>query len=116
MAASYEDRYRDMLRSFGRGLEDDLSRATELTEEEASRLIGELLDFACRAQNSANIQLGRAGLRSLPREWLMRRMPPFEAELLTADPEWEGRRLWEVYQQLDPEYAEEFRRKLTLDD
>ena len=110
----YEARYRKVLSGFAPGLDADLSLVLTLETEQAGRVVRYLLGLACEAQNIANINLGRAALKALPRPWVIERIRECEPELLSKDPEWEGRRLYELYCDIDPDRAAEIKRLLSL--
>ena len=96
------DEVRERMNSLAAGLAEHPERATDLDPAAAAHLIRYLLSAACEAQNSLNIELGRAGLVALPREWLLARIEPHLEPLFAADDDWEYRRMVEVAHLLDP--------------
>lgn len=101
MTISYVFSYREGLNKLHPDLADNLHSLPTLEQSVASLAVKFLLSLACQASNSANIQLGRNGLASIPRNWLLSNIEREAQLLLDMDDEWEYRRLAEVYFELD---------------
>ena len=93
--------FRAKLDSFSEGLAEHPERVTELELATGAAVIAVLLEYACQAQNVVNIELGRAGLVALPREWLLARIEPALEPLFAVNDAWEYRRMLEVAELLD---------------
>ena len=66
------------------------------------------MEHACKAQNIANIQIGRHGLALIPRNWIIENIEVIADYILDLDDEWEFRRLLEVYEILDQKLYQRF--------
>lgn len=110
MTVSYVSAYRDGLNKLYPHLADNLHMLPSLEQPTGSLAIQFLLSLACQASNSANITLGRSGLKSIPRSWLLSNIEREAQLLLNMDDEWEFRRLAEVYFELDIDLAKELAR------
>ena len=97
----YVDSFRAALSSFAPGLAEHPERVTELEPAGGEAVIATLLEYACQAQNILNIELGRAGLVALPRDWLLARIEPALEPLFATDDDWEYGRMLEVAELLD---------------
>jgi len=75
--------------------------AMQNAEADLTAALGEYLELACQAQNTANIERGRRGILSLPRAWTVAHIEAAAEPLLQTNDEWEWRRLLEVYERLD---------------
>ena len=98
---SYVDAFRAGLDAYSEGLAEHPERVTELEPATGAAVIAELLEYACQLQNNLNIELGRAGLAALPREWLLARIEPALEPLFATDDDWEYGRMLEVAELLD---------------
>jgi hypothetical protein len=83
------------------GLSENLELMVDLSPVSAQEAVRYLLSLACEAQNARNISLGREYLAKIPRDWLVERIESWAEFLLTANDEWEFRRLLELYSVLD---------------
>lgn len=110
MTISYVSVYRDSLNKLHPDLADNLHSLPTLEQSVASLAVQFLLALACQASNSANIQLGRDGLESIPRNWLLSTIEREAQIVLDMDDEWEYRRLSEVYFELDVDLAKKLAR------
>lgn len=93
--------YRQRMDQFQQDLWRHLDWVPNLDSRTADALLEYLLGLACQAQNIANIELGRAVIRRLPRDWVLRNIERCSTSGLELDDEWEFRRLLEVCQGLD---------------
>ena len=97
----YIEEFKSRLDSFRPGLWAHLELVPNLDAQAGRAVLSYLLGSACQSQNTLNIELGRAGLLALPREWLLLNIEEAAEPLLRADDEWEYRRLLEVCWKLD---------------
>lgn len=104
---SYFETFRRFIDEIHVGLLADLTVAAQLEGPEAEKLLRYLLDLACKAQNSANIRLGRLALRDLPRSWVVPRVAPAAMTTLDLADAWQLRRFLEVCCLLDAKLAEQ---------
>ena len=93
--------YRRRMDQFQQDLWCHLDWVPNLDARTADTLLEYLLGLACQAQNIANIELGRAVIHRLPRDWVLRNIERCATSALELDDEWEFRRLLEVCQGLD---------------
>lgn len=91
----------EWLDAYERGLWNNMLLVAELPEQDSASIVCRLLALACEAQHVGNIELGREGILSLPRNWLLERIESIADVQLDLDQEWEYRRLLEVYEKLD---------------
>lgn len=110
MTISYVSAYRDVLNRLYPDLAENLHLLPTLEQSIVSLAVQFLLSLACQASNSANIELGRNGLESIPRNWLLSNIEREAQFLLDMDDEWEYRRLSEVYFELDVDLAKKLAR------
>lgn len=101
-AHPYDERLIQILEAIRPGLAHQLDTAPSLDDSQTAQLLEALLECACSAQNSRNINLGRDGLVALPRAWLLARIEAAAEPYVQCNDDWEYRRLLEVYAQLDP--------------
>ena len=101
MIHHYDSVYRDNLDKFHHDLAENLHILPTLEESVSSNALRFLLEWACQSQNSRNIQLGRDGLKSIPRDWLLSNIEKETKACLNLEDEWEFRRLTEIYFDLD---------------
>ena len=65
-------------------------------------ILFKFIELACQCQNIRNIELGRAGIWMLPKQWVLDSIEEVaEAMLQQDDDEWEYLRLIEVYWHID---------------
>ncbi len=98
---SYATHFKECLEAVVPGLYRDFSIAATLPEEQAMRLLSEMFETGCQAQNHANIMLGRNLAVRLPREWLIARFEEAAAATIDMDDDWEFRRALEIALLLD---------------
>lgn len=105
----YGPRFTQRLGEIHPGLADQLISATvsAITPDVADAAIALALTFACQAQSSANIDLGRATLLALPHAEVSRRIKSVAARTLNPGDAWEMRRLLEAVGLLDLEMLRE---------
>ncbi len=92
----YVDGFKQTLNSYYPHLWKQLEIVPTLKPQVSSAVLAELLCLACQCQNMMNIELGRAGLMALPREWLLQNIEEAAKPLLELDDDWEYLRLLEV--------------------
>jgi hypothetical protein len=92
--------------TFGPEAWNHLDRVPSMSREQVKQLLEYLLGLACKAQNEANIALGRRSLVRIPREWLLQNLPDTARDFLDLDDEWEFRRYVELCSFLDASFAE----------
>lgn len=105
MIHPYVVTYRDSLNKLHPNLAENLHVLPSLEQPISSMAVQFLLALACQASSAANITLGRGGLKSIPRSWLLANIEREAQLLLDMDDEWEYRRLAEVYFELDIDLA-----------
>jgi hypothetical protein len=93
---SYVASFKQELHSIREGIWSDLEKVPTLEPDAQHKVVIYLLELACQCQNMMNIELGRAGLLALPREWLVARFVTDAEPLLLLDEEWAFGRLLEV--------------------
>jgi hypothetical protein len=98
---SYDTEFRRQLDALYEGLSANLELLPILPSETSEAVLTYLLELACQAQNTRNIDLGRMALLRLPTGWLVERIEQIAEPLLQLNDEWEYRRLLEVYERLD---------------
>jgi hypothetical protein len=96
----YIERYKHELDGVQENLWMHLETVPQLEEKEQQFVLSYFLELACQAQNILNIELGRASLVALPRNWLLEKIEEASKPLLDENDEWEYRRLLEVYWKL----------------
>lgn len=92
---------REELNEYGENLWDNLHQVPQLNTHASSAIISRFLVMACQCQHARNIVLGRMGIGSLPRDWLLQRIEKIADETLNLTEPWEYLRLLEVYNELD---------------
>jgi hypothetical protein len=97
----YIDEFRSHLNSLHPDLFAHLDLVPELEPNVGRAVLSYFLSAACQCQNILNIELGRASLLALPREWVLQHIEEAAEPLLRAEEEWEYRRLLEVCWKLD---------------
>ena len=107
---SYIDRFRHELDSIQPNLWANLDEVPRLHPAKGKAVVSCLLEFACQCQNMFNIELGRAGLLAIPRDWLLQNIEEAAEPLLVSDDDWEYRRLIEFYW----EFSEGLVRRLAV--
>ena len=105
MTAGFVSAYRDHLNKLYPDLADNLHMLPSLDQSIVSLAVQLLLSYACQSSNTGNITLGRNGLKSIPRSWLLSNIEKEAQLILDMDDEWEYRRLAEVYFELDVDLA-----------
>ena len=105
MFHSYDLAFQNELNKLHDNLADNLQILPSLSKQISSKALKFLLELACQCQSSRNIQLGRDGLKSIPRSWLPSNIDREAQLLLNMDDEWEYRRLAEIYFELDLDMA-----------
>ncbi len=95
-------RYLRWLDAYGEELWSHLDRVPSLAPEAARAVLRGFLGQACQAQNTLNIELGRHGLLTLPREWTLLHLDAAVEQQLNLEDAWEYRRLLELLELLDP--------------
>jgi hypothetical protein len=93
--------YQQRMETFATGPAENIGAVPTLEPATCDAVMRYLLELACQAQNTGNIQLGRAALLGLPRAWLLAQIERHAEPLLHLQDEWEYRRLGELYAQLD---------------
>jgi hypothetical protein len=94
---TYIDRFREKLDSIQPNLWANLGEVPRLHPAKSKAVVSCLLEFACQCQNMLNIELGRAGLLAIPRDWLLQNIEETAEPLLVLCDDWEYRRLIEFY-------------------
>lgn len=102
------ERFKRAFDSIEPNLCENFELTPNLEPEKGYLVISYLLEFACQCQNMLNIELGRAGLLSLPQHWLLQNIKEVIQRVLNLDDEWEYRRLLEVLWKIDKELVREF--------
>lgn len=90
------------------GLWLDLKRITELKKSDSLEILSLFLEMSCQSQASRNIELGRQGMRELPRQWVIENIVDIASTDLNLSDEWEYRRLLELCLDLDYSLARHF--------
>jgi hypothetical protein len=85
----------------GPGLWDNLELVPTLEPAVGRAILADFLELACLAQHAGNIQIGRYGIASLPRPWVLLNIEARAEPMLCSGDDWVYRRLLEVYQYLD---------------
>ncbi|MCI0645539.1 MAG: hypothetical protein L0346_11720 [Chloroflexi bacterium] len=104
----YVKRFKQDLDSIHENLATHLDQTPTLNSTAQSAVLEYLLSLACQTQNILNIELGRAGLLALPREWLITHLESAAGPLLESNDEWEYRRLLEVTWKLNSQLVRRF--------
>lgn len=109
---SYVDNFKKKLDSIKNGLSKQISLVQSLEPLLGEELIRYLFELSCQCQNMTNIELGRAAILALPRDWLLQNFRA-GAELLLKDEEtdWVFHRLLEVCENVDNGLMLEFAQK-----
>lgn len=102
------ERFKRAFDSIEPNLCENFELTPNLAPEKGYLVISYLLEFACQCQNMLNIELGRAGLLSLPQYWLLQNIKKVMPRVLNLDDEWEYRRLLEVLWKIDKGLVREF--------
>ncbi len=89
------------LNNYQVGLWDNLDLVPELPLEQGRAILSGFLEQACQCQNIHNIEIGRYGIWSIPKEWILEHIEELAELLLKTEDEYEYRRLFEVYEKLD---------------
>jgi hypothetical protein len=97
----YIERYKQELDGIHKNLWLHLDSVPQLSHLEQQAVLSYFLELACQTQNILNIELGRASLIALPRDWLLKNIERAFKPLLQNNDEWEYRRLLEVCWKLD---------------
>ena len=83
----------------------DLLVRPELIEQleftQGREILSEFIELACQCQNIRNIELGRAGIWALPKNWVLDYIEEVAEPMLQQNDEWEYLRLFEVYWHID---------------
>lgn len=98
---SYIERYKQELDGIHKDLWLHFDLVPQLSHLEQQAVLSYFLELACQTQNILNIELGRASLIALPRDWLLKNIEKAFEPLLQNNDEWEYRRLLEVCWKLD---------------
>ena len=106
----YIDRFKQRLDSLQPKLWTHLELTPRLDPANGKAVLSFLLELACQSSNMLNIELGRAGLFAIPRDWLLETIEEAAEPLLQLNDDWEYRRLLEVYTEL----SNAFVRRLAL--
>ncbi len=83
------------------GLAGSLASVPTLEPARAERVVAFLLETACCGQHVGPIQLARAALQQIPRQWLAERIGAVAEQVLDLDDEWVYRRLLELLVLID---------------
>ena len=97
----YVKRYKQELNSIHKNLWMNLDLVPQLSHQVQQLVLSYFLELACQAQNSLNINLGRASLMTLPKDWLLENIESASQPMMNTNDEWEYRRLLEIYWKLD---------------
>jgi hypothetical protein len=97
----YVERYKQQLDSIHKNLWMHLDLVPQLSYQVQQSVLSYFLELACQAQNSLNINLGRASLMALPKDWLLENIESASKPMMQTNDEWEYRRLLEIYWKLD---------------
>ena len=106
MTDLYTEAYRRRMDAFGPGLWKRLDAVPTLPGNGATECLAYVLELACKAQNIANITLGRLALTQMPRSWLVEHLAVVTSSALDLDDNWEFRRYVEALAFVDPALAE----------
>ncbi len=99
------------------GVFERLDDMESLPGEAADLVLSEMLEYACTAQNCANIVAARKAIGRMPVSWLERRMPIIAERALNLKDDWEYRRLLELILEVTPSLLPEFiERGMTSED
>jgi len=96
----YDRRFKRDLNALAPGLWARLDTVPTLEPPIRDTTMRYLLELACQVQNIRNIEIGRAALASLPRDWALHHIERYAEPLAATDDEWAFRRLGEVYELL----------------
>lgn len=108
--SSYRRRTVERLNKIEKGLWHRLDRVPKLPPEQGQAVLRDFLEQACECQHIGNIQIGRYGIWSIPRDWVLKHIEELAEPLLEREDDYEYHRLFEVYEGLDKTLA----RKLAL--
>jgi hypothetical protein len=89
------------LNTYQEDLWNHLDQVPNLSQELALEILHGFLELACQAQNGVNIEIGRSGIKAIPRKWILENIESEAEFLINLQDEWEFRRLLEVYWELD---------------
>jgi hypothetical protein len=98
---SYDTEFCHRLDKLYEGLSANLELIPTLPSEISDAVLTYLLELACQAQNTRNIELGQTTLLHLPTGWLVERIERIAEPIVQLNDEWEFRRLMEIYHHLD---------------
>lgn len=107
---AYIECFKHELNTIDLHLWTNLEQTPNLDSEKGEAVISYFLELACQCQDTLNIELGRAGLLTLPKERLIGKMESVAEPILELNDEWEYRRLLEVSWKLSDKLV----RKLAL--
>ena len=85
-----------------------VEKIDELPLAIGKKILSEILETGCKAQNEANIMLGRRTAKRLPRYWLFDHLEEVALSSIDIDDEWEYRRLIELIQEAEPKLMKKF--------
>lgn len=108
MASFYDRSFRSLFDSFSAALWERPELITALHPAQARELLAALIELACQCSHARNIDLGRAGIWALPKDWVLDHIETVAEPILPKDDDWEYRRLMEVYERLDHILARKF--------
>lgn len=100
-ASWYDRQFKERLDAIENGLWRHLETIPLLGRERQVAVMEWLFALACQSSNIRNIELGRAAVLALPRDWVVQNIEAFAESLLALGDEWEYRRLCELYYLLD---------------
>ena len=106
MTDPYTDAYRRRMETFGPELWRRLDTLPTLPGDGGTKCLAYVLELACKAQNIANITLGRLALIQMPRAWLDEHLAVVASSALDLEDEWEFRRYVEALAFIDPALGE----------
>lgn len=97
----YDINFQCFLNSYHSDLLSHPESIEQLELAKAREIILYFVELACLCQNIRNIELGRAGIWMLPKQWVLNCIEEIVEPMLHQNDEWEYRRLLEVYWHID---------------
>ena len=101
----------DKINSYQEGLWNNLEQVPQLEPYIGQKILSDFLEQACQSQHIGNIEIGRYGIFTLPRQWVLKHIGELAEPILHSEDSWEYRRLIEVYWHLDKELVQKLAKR-----
>lgn len=103
---TYEEAFRRRLDAIQAGAWEHLEEIGTFPAETGRKLLREILETGCLAQNEENILLARKAIARLPGDWLREQLPGAVEETLFREPGWEGWEFLRLAEMLESPFPE----------